>query len=145
FPEQVRFQQEFAAELSKSDLNAAIKGMTISIGQQGAFIKTRQWQDFKLNDQVEVSIFLPSVFREPNAVVGMSGSAVVTGIDPDNELINIEFARSFRRFKKVGEVGVPAESRYKKIAHYVTLLDDICLKEFLQKYPNGFFASNVSI
>ncbi|MBW2072961.1 MAG: tetratricopeptide repeat protein, partial [Deltaproteobacteria bacterium] len=37
FPEQVRFQQEFAAELSKSDLNAAIKGMTISIGQQGAF------------------------------------------------------------------------------------------------------------
>jgi len=137
--EYMRCTGHFPAKLSKSEKSSCVEGVTENISQVGTFIKTKAWRAFRPNDQVSVAISLPSVFSEQHAAVEMEGPGVVTRIDEENEGIGIQFIRSFKQFKRAGETEVAGKIRYKKIAQYLTVLEEMQLTRFLETYPKGFF------
>jgi hypothetical protein len=125
-------------QLSKGQKGSSIEGVTENISQVGTFIKTKDWKTLKTDDQVSVAISLPSVFSEQYATVEMVGPGIITRVDEENEGVGIQFIRSFKQFKRVGEREVAGKIRYKRLAHYLTLLDNMSLAEFLEIYPKGF-------
>ncbi len=137
--EYMRCSGHFPAKLSKAEMTASVTGITENISQVGTFVKTSDWRAFRTNDQVSVAISLPSVFSEQNGIVDMEGPGIVTRVDEENEGIGIQFIRSFREFTRVGETEVAGKIRYKKLAHYLTILGDLPLPKFLETYPRGFF------
>jgi tetratricopeptide (TPR) repeat protein len=137
--EYMRCNGHFPAKLSKAEMTVSIKGVTENISQVGTFIKTTDWRAFRPDDQVSVAISLPSVFSEQNATVDMEGPGIITRVDEENEGVGIQFVRSFRQFKRVGEAEVAGKIRYKRLAHYLTVLEDMSLPQFIETYPRGFF------
>ena len=137
--EYMRCTCHFPAVLSKSEKAAVVEEVTENISQVGTFIKTKAWRAFRPNDQVSVTISLPSVFSEQHASVEMEGPGVVTRIDEENEGIGIQFYRSFRQFKRAGETEVAGKIRYKRLAHYLDLMDEMQPAQFLETYARGFF------
>ena len=69
----------------------------------------------------------------------MVGPGIITRVDEENEGVGIQFIRSFKQFKRVGETEVAGKIRYKKLAHYLTILEKMSLAEFSEIYPKGFF------
>jgi tetratricopeptide (TPR) repeat protein len=91
------------------------------------------------NDQVSVSISLPSVFSEQYSAVEMEGPGVITRIDEENEGVGIQFIKSFKQFTRADETEVAGKIRYKRLAHYLTALEELPRPQFLEAYPRGFF------
>jgi tetratricopeptide (TPR) repeat protein len=137
--EYMRCTGHFPAKLSKGQKGSFIEGVTENISQVGTFIKTKDWGKFRPDDQVSVAISLPSVFSEQFAAVEMLGPGIITRVDEENEGVGIQFSRSFKQFRRVGETEVAGRIRYKKLAHYLTLLEEMSLAEFSESYPKGFF------
>ena len=137
--EYMRCTGHFPAKLSKGQKGSFIEGVTENISQVGTFIKTKDWGKFRADDQVSVAISLPSVFSEQFAAVEMLGPGIITRVDEENEGVGIQFSRSFKQFRRVGEAEVAGRIRYKKLAHYLTLLERMPLAEFSENYPQGFF------
>jgi tetratricopeptide (TPR) repeat protein len=137
--EYMRCTGHFAAKLAKRQEGSFTEGVTENISQVGTFIKTKDWRNFKPDDQVSVAIALPSVFSEQYAAVDMVGPGIITRVDEENEGIGIQFIKSFKHFKRVGETEVAGKIRYKKLARYLTLLEKMSLAEFAETYPKGFF------
>lgn len=137
--EYMRCTGHFPAKLSKGQKCSFIEGVTDNISQVGTFIKTEEWGNFKTDDQVSVAISLPSVFSEQYATVEMVGPGIITRVDEENEGVGIQFIRSFKQFKRVGETEVAGKIRYKKLGHYLTLLEKMSLADFSEIYPKGFF------
>ena len=137
--EYMRCTGHFHAKLSKGQKGSFIEGVTENISQVGTFIKTKEWGNFQPDDQVSVAISLPSVFSEQYATVDMVGPGIITRVDEGNEGVGIQFSRSFKQFKRVEETEVAGKIRYKKLAHYLTLLEKMSLAEFSEIYPKGFF------
>ena len=137
--EYMRCTGHFPAKLSKKQNGSFIEGVTENISQVGTFIKTKNWGSFQADDQVSVAISLPSVFSEQFAAVEMVGPGIITRVDEENEGVGIQFIRSFKQFKRVGETEVAGKIRYKKLAHYLTILEKMSLAEFSEIYPKGFF------
>jgi len=143
--EYMRCTGHFPAKLSKRQKASFIEGVTENISQVGTFIKTKDWGNFKPDDQVSVAISLPSVFSEQFAAVEMVGPGIITRVDEENEGVGIQFIRSFKQFKRVGETEVAGKIRYKKLAHYLTLLEKMPLAEFSEIYPKGFFVERLRL
>jgi tetratricopeptide (TPR) repeat protein len=137
--EYMRCTGHFAAKLAKEQEGSFIEGVTENISQVGTFIKTKDWRNFKAEDQVSVAISLPSVLSEQYTAVDMVGPGIITRVDEENEGVGIQFIKSFKHFKRLGETEVAGKIRYKKLAHYLTLLEKMSLAEFLEIYPKGFF------
>ena len=137
--EYMRCTGHFPAKLSKGVSSSAIEGVTENISQVGTFIKTKNWRTFKPDDKVSVAISLPSIFSEQYAAVEMQGQGIITRVDEENEGVGIQFVRSFKHFERVGETEVAGKIRYKRLAHYLTLVNEMSLPEFSQVYPKGFF------
>ena len=137
--EYMRCTGHFPAKLSKPQNTFLIQGVTENISQVGTFIKTKDWQSFKPNDQVSVAIALPSVFSEHHAPVEMTGPGIVTRVDEENEGIGIQFIKSFKQFKRVGETELVGKIKYKRLARYLPLVEEMEPAQFLQTYPRGFF------
>ena len=137
--EYMRCTGHFPAKLSKGQRTSFIQGITENISQVGTFIKTRDWKNFKPDDQVSVAISLPSVLSEQFAAVEMVGPGIITRVDEENEGVGIQFSRSFKQFRRVGETEVAGKIRYKKLAHYLNLLEKMSFAEFSDMYPKGFF------
>jgi tetratricopeptide (TPR) repeat protein len=136
--EYMRCTGHFAAKLAQGQKGFFTEGVTENISQVGTFIKTREWRNFKPDDKVSVAISLPSVFSGNYAAVEMVGPGIITRVDGENEGVGIQFIRSFKHFKRVGETEVAGKIRYKKITHYLTLLEKLSLAEFSEIYPKGF-------
>ncbi len=137
--EYMRCTGHFPAKLSKAKTTFSIEGVTENISQVGTFIKTKDWRTFKPDDQVSVAISLPSVFSEQYASVEMQGPGIITRVDEENEGVGIQFIRSFKQFKRLGETEVAGKIRYKKLAQYLPLLEEMSPVQFLETYPRGFF------
>jgi tetratricopeptide (TPR) repeat protein len=143
--EYMRCSGYFPARLSKSEKTGHISGITENISQVGTFIKTKDWKSFRTDDQVSIAISLPSVFSEQNATIDMEGRGIVTRVDEENEGVAIQFMRTFKQFKRVGEKELPGKIRYKKIAHYLKVLEDTSLTSFVETYPKGFFVERFQL
>jgi len=137
--EYMRCTGHFPATLSNSQTTYQIRGVTENISQVGTFIKTKDWRTFKPDDQVSVAIALPSIFSEHHAPVEMHGPGIITRVDEENEGVGIQFIKSFKQFRRVGESEVAGKIKYKKLARYLPMLQEMPAAQFLQTYPRGFF------
>lgn len=141
--EYMRCNGRFRAKLAGAETGISISGVTENISQVGTFIKTRDWRTFRTNDQVSVAISLPSIFTDQLGTIEMEGPGIITRVDEENEGIAIQFMRSFKQFKRMGETEVAGKIRYKKIAHYLKSLEETSLTYFLNTYAKGFLVEKV--
>jgi tetratricopeptide (TPR) repeat protein len=109
--EYMRCTGHFPAKLSMTEKTFSIDGMTENISQVGTFIRTKDWHTFKPNDQVY----------------------------EENEGVGIQFIKSFKQFTRADETEVAGKIRYKRLAHYLTALEELPRPQFLEAYPRGFF------
>lgn len=143
--EYMRCTGHFPAKLSLGRRDSSIVGVTENISQVGTFIRTKDWKTLQPDDQVSVAISLPSVFSEQYAAVEMVGPGIITRVDEENEGVGIQFIRSFKEFKRVGETEVAGKIRYKKLVHYLPLLDKMSITDFSEIYPRGFFVERLPL
>jgi FHA domain/Tetratricopeptide repeat len=136
--EHARCSGYFVAELAKAGSTEPVSGVTENIGQSGAFIKVREWRSFRVNEEISVAIFLPSVFSDESATVRMEGRGFIARVDDEQEGVAVEFSTCFRQFKRREELEVPGKVRYKKLAHYIPGVEAASVDEFCQKFPRGF-------
>jgi tetratricopeptide (TPR) repeat protein len=137
--EYMRCTGHFPAKLSMTEKIFSVEGVTENISQVGTFIRTKDWRSFKPNDQVSVAISLPSIFSEQYSAVEMEGPGIITRIDEENEGVGIQFIKSFKQFTRIDETEVTGKIRYKRLAHYLTALEELPRPQFLEAYPRGFF------
>jgi hypothetical protein len=69
----------------------------------------------------------------------MEGPGVITRIDEENEGVGIQFIKSFKQFTRADETEVAGKMRYKRLAHYLTVLEELPRSQFMEAYPRGFF------
>ena len=94
-----RLNLQLPVMLSKIGLYSPIEGMTENLSQGGAFIKTRNWHYFLINDKAVVAFFLPPSFTGHNKTIGLEGTAVIARIDQENEGIGLRFTKDFKEFE----------------------------------------------
>lgn len=128
----------FVAELAKAGSTEPVSGLTENIGQSGAFIKVREWESFRVNEEISVAIFLPSVFSDESTTVRMEGRGFIVRVDEEQEGVAVEFSTCFRQFKRREDLEVPGKVRYKKLAHYMPAVEAASFDEFTQKFSRGF-------
>jgi hypothetical protein len=136
--EHARCSGYFVAELARAGMTDPVTGVTENIGQNGALIKVREWRSFRVNEEVSVAIFLPSVLSEESTTVRMEGRGIISRVDEEHGGVAVEFSSCFRQFKRRDELEVPGKVRYKKLAHYLSALETKSPDEFGQKFPRGF-------
>jgi hypothetical protein len=71
------------------------------MSQGGAFIKTRNWQSFKVRDHAVVAFCLPSKFTGQDKTIGLQGGAVVARIDKKYKGIGVKFIKKLKQFKPI--------------------------------------------
>jgi hypothetical protein len=136
--EHPRCSGSFIAELAKAGSTEPVRGVTENIGQSGAFIRVREWRSFRVNEEISVAIFLPSVFSDGTTTVRMDGRGFIARVDEEQEGVAVAFTTCFRQFKRREELEVPGRARYKKLAHYMPVVEAASSDEFTQKFPRGF-------
>jgi len=124
--------------ITKQDMDTAIRGVTENLSQIGAFIKTKDLSAFKVNDEVSLFIFIPSLFSSQFKSVGMEGKGLITRVDEQSQALAVEFRTNFKEFGRIGQVEVPEGVRYKKVADYISADEDRELVRFLEEHPQGF-------
>ncbi len=130
--ENLGFRHKSKVELFKEGMDFSIKGMTEKIGQNSAFIKTKDWQSFQVGDSTILRFILPTDYA------GFQGEAIVQDIDQENEGVMVEFVRSFKQLEPVSTPDVSGKARYKNLAFYLSSLVDAPLGELTSVHPNGF-------
>jgi hypothetical protein len=133
-----RINRHFVTELYCLQSRNAAEGVTDNISQGGAFIKTKDWRLFQVNDETLVTLFLPPIFSGQDKPVGLRGSAVITRIDQENEGVALKFTKSFQELEQVKDPEVPGKTRYKKISHYLSLISSQERAAFVKAHPKGF-------
>jgi len=136
--EHARCSGSFVAELAKASMTETVSGVTENIGQSGAFIKVREWRSFRVNEEVSVAIFLPSVFSDESTTVRMEGRGFIARLDEEHEGVAVEFSSCFRQFKRREKLEVPGKVRYKRLAQYMSAVEATSLDEFSRKFSRGF-------
>ncbi|HVO85016.1 MAG TPA: FHA domain-containing protein [Syntrophobacteria bacterium] len=139
----MRISSHLPAELSTGTVGVKVTGMTENLSQVGAFIKTKEWYKFAVNDEVSVCITLPSLLSPHGVPTSVEGTGLIARIDPVNEGVGVHFSRSINRFKRIGKVQIPGKIKYKKLAQYVPHLDETGLKEFSAHNAYGFFVESI--
>jgi tetratricopeptide (TPR) repeat protein len=134
----MRHSCHFPVRISKEGLDTAIRGVTENLSQVGTFIKTKDFSYFKINDEVGIYIFIPSLFSPKYKTVGMQGKGFITRVDEENQGIGVRFRTNFQSFGRLGQVEVPEEVRYKRIADYISADEDMESVRFSEEHPQGF-------
>jgi len=135
---QVRIKQHFKAKLSKEGMASSLEGITATVSQGGAFIKTKDWNSLQTNDKTVITVYLPPVFTGQDVTIGLQGSAVISRIDEDNEGVAVEFLKNFKQFERIEEMEIPGKIKYKNLAHYLSTCAEVPLTTFTTSHPVGF-------
>jgi hypothetical protein len=134
-----RLQYQFPAMLmSHLGVGFPIEGAAINVSQRGAFIKTKRWESFRLQDRAVVTFFIPPDFSGQSRVIGLQGDAVITRVDSEQEGIAVEFLRYLKQFQPITPPEVAGKIKYRKLATYLTIVENASLADFLSKNPIGF-------
>jgi len=97
----IRLNGHFSAKLSRVGLYFPVGGMTDNVDQGGAFIKTKDWDDFQPHDQIVVTLFIPPSFSGQEKTIGLTGPAVVARIVVENEGVAVQFTKPFKQFESL--------------------------------------------
>jgi len=135
----------FPVRISKEGLDIAIRGVTENLSQIGTFIKTKDFSAFKINDEVDIYIFIPSLFSPKYKTVGMHGKGLITRVDEENRGLAVQFKSSFKAFDRIGQVEVPEEVRYKRVADYISADEYMESERFLEEHPQSFLIERVEM
>ena len=135
----------FPVRITREGMGDTIRGVTENLSQIGAFIKTKNLSDFKINDEVGLFIFIPSLFSARYKSVGMQGAGIITRVDQENQGVAVQFRTNFKEFGRIGEIEVPDEIRYKKVSHYISSFADMDLVRFLAEHPQNFLIEKVEM
>ena len=141
----MRHSCHFPVRISKEGLDIAVRGVTENLSQIGTFIKTKDFSVFKINDEVGIYIFIPSLFSPKYKTVGMQGKGVITRVDEENQGLAVQFRTNFKTFDRIGKVEVPEEVRYKKIVEYISADEDMESERFLEEHPQSFLIERVEM
>jgi FHA domain/Tetratricopeptide repeat/PilZ domain len=139
----MRISSHLPAELSMGTFGPKVTGITENLSQIGAFIKTKEWHKFAVNDEVSVCITLPSLLSPHGVPSSVEGTGLIARIDPANEGVGVHFSRSINRFKRIGKVQIPGKLKYKKLAQYVLHLDESDREQFSTHNTYGFFVESI--
>jgi hypothetical protein len=112
--------------------------MAENVSPNGAFIKTENWRLFHIDDQAQLTFFLPPEFTGQQDMIGLQGSAVITRVDEEQEGVGVAFVKALKQFEPITAPEVPGKFRYKKLAYYLTLFDEAPLKQPGATNPHGF-------
>ena len=134
----MRHSCHFPVRISKEGLDTAIRGVTENLSQIGTFIKTKDLSAFKINDEVGIHIFIPSLFSPKYKTVGMQGKGFITRVDEENQGLAVQFKTNFKTFGRIGQVEVPEKVRYKRVVDYMAADEDRESVRFLEEHPQGF-------
>ena len=96
-----RLRQNFQVKLSTHGFGFSIEGTSVDISQGGAFIKTKNWRSFKVDDQAVIAVYLPPEFTGQNKTIGLQGRAVIARVDQEQEGIGLIFIKYFRQFELI--------------------------------------------
>ena len=141
----MRHSCHFPVKISKEGLDTTIRGVTENLSQIGTFIKTKDFSVFKINDEVDIYIFIPSLFSPKYKTVGMQGKGVITRVDEENQGLAVQFRTNFKTFDRIGQVEVPEEVRYKRIADYTSVDENMESERFLEELPQSFLIERVEM
>ena len=97
----VRIGWNVPAELYKDELNLSFEGITQNVSQEGAFISTKNWQCFKVDDLATIICFLPPDCTGQCETICIQGEATVCRVDQVNQGVAVEFHKSFRQFEPI--------------------------------------------
>jgi hypothetical protein len=97
----VRLSHHFSAKLSKVGLHLPVNGVTENVSPGGAFIKTKDWREFRFHDQIVVTLFIPPTFSGQVKNIGLKGSAVVLRRVEKNDGVAVQFSTPFRQFERL--------------------------------------------
>jgi len=139
----MRISSQLPAELAMGPSGTRVAGITENLSQVGAFIKTKEWHKFAVNDQVSVCITLPSLVSPQGVPTSVQGTGLIARIDAANEGVGVHFSGSINRFKRIGNVQIPGTIKYKKLAHYVLHLDETGLEQFSVHNAYGFLVESI--
>jgi len=141
----MRHSCHFPVKISKEGLDIVIRGVTENLSQIGTFINTKDFSAFKINEEVDIYIFIPSLFSPKYKTVGMHGNGLITRIDKENQGIAVQFKSSFKAFDRIGQVEVPEEVRYKRVAEYSSAHENMESELCLEERPQSFLIERVEM
>jgi len=137
--EHVRFNRPFVTEVLHLKSHYTARGVTENVSQGGAFVKTKDWRAFQVNDQMMVTFFLPPTHPNQEPVVGLRGTATVTRIDHQNEGIAVKFGTNFQDFEKFSQLETTATAKFRTLADYLSILATAAGEEASTRGAKGFF------
>ena len=88
-------------QLLKKELDLSLEGISVDISQEGAFIKIKNWQSFKVRDHAVVAFCLPPKFTGQDETIGLQGGAVVARVDEVYKGIAVKFIKKLKQFKPI--------------------------------------------
>ena len=96
-----RLIENFQVILRKDGLDFSFEGTTVNISQGGAFIKTKNWRSFKVDDQAVIAFYLPPEYTGQTKTIGLQGRAVIARVDQEQEGIGLKFIKYFKQFELI--------------------------------------------
>jgi len=137
--EHVRFNRPFVTEVLNLKSHYTARGVTENVSQGGAFVKTKDWRAFQVNDQMMVTFFLPPTNPSQEPIVGLRGTATVTRIDHQNEGIALRFGTNFQEFEKISQLEAAGTAKFRTVADYLSTLTTATGEEAPTTGAKGFF------
>lgn len=113
--EHARIGQSFKVKLSKAGMLHPFEGKTENMNQVGAFIKTKDWRHFQVNDEAVIEVILPPFFSGQDVPIGLQGEAVIANVDEENNGVAVQFVKSLKQFERTDRVELPGGIRYKRM------------------------------
>ena len=141
----MRHSCHFPVRISKEGLDTAIRGVTENLSQIGTYIKTKDFSAFKINDEVDIYVFIPSLFSPKYKTVGMQGKGFINRVDEENQGLAVQFRTNFKAFGRVGQVEVPEQVRYKRVVDYISADETIESVRVSEEYPQSFLIERVEM
>jgi hypothetical protein len=135
----IRFHGQFPTKITGVEFDYSVRGTTKNLSQYGAFIRTKDWKKLEINDQVTVTMFIPSTFSSQNAASGLRAIANIIRIDEKSEGIAVEFISGLRQLEPKMEYEIAGLARYKKLSYYLSNFGDLSISEIIRSYPHGLF------
>jgi hypothetical protein len=134
-----RFNRLFMTEVLNLTSRYTARGVTENVSQGGAFVKTKDWRAFQVNDRMMVTFFLPPTDPSQEPIVGLRGTATVIRIDHRNEGIALEFGINFQDFEKISHLETAGTVKPRTVADYLCTLATAAGEEASAPGAKGFF------
>ena len=95
----VRQSWRLSIILQKPELGLSFDGVSVNVSQRGAFINTKNWQCFQVEELTTVTCILPPHFTGQNQPISLQGAATVRRVDQINEAVAVEFMKRLKQFE----------------------------------------------